>query len=110
MNLAHLLEVGQVGPGRRRPAAAGTASQGYAGGGIKEHCSSAKAWSTIRPVVAWTRGLATLPRQLSNCASGSSRLRKVRSRKKSCRMQRNGRSTLPLVFARQALQALGADP
>ena len=41
---------------------------------------------TTRRVVAWTRGLAMPVRHPSNWAFRSSRFRKVRARKKSCRM------------------------
>lgn len=63
-----------------------TARKGARGRGWRWDRSSAKASLTIRPIVAWQRGLATVSSQWRSWALRSSRLRNERAMKKSSRI------------------------
>ena len=68
----------------------------------------------LAPLLIHAHSLAALrwnaARALIDLVAGSSRLRKLRAGKKPCRMQENGRSTLPLVLGRYERQARGRKP
>jgi hypothetical protein len=90
----------QGGSWETRRSSLSTERKGASGNVLRRGLSSAKASLTTRCVVACSRGLATLSSHCCNWPFKSSRLRNEPARKKSSRMYRYSRSTLPLVLAR----------